>query len=222
MCLKQSPLTRATLAAVVYVYSCACIPKAYADMKNITSAILLENLCLTVSRICSHSSHTPSPLQLPTHTQPPLPLPHRHLAWLGGHSLPGKCAAGRAGSAAFINRQAGNWAKGRLKLCHTAFATAGGMRHVERCLSISSINTIYRIHMLNPRYFSKNSSDLFYFIFFKGCFLIQFCLHIIKRLLSKRERSSSPRIVWSFCQRQTPKSNLAAAAAGSCSASNCG
>lgn len=36
----------------------------------------------------------------------------------------------------------------------------------------------------------------------------------MKRFLSKGERSSLPRPVWSFCQRRTPKSNLAAAADG--------
>lgn len=54
------------------VYSCACIPKAYADMKNITSAILLENLCLIVSRIRSHSSHT-SPFSTYAHTHEACP-----------------------------------------------------------------------------------------------------------------------------------------------------
>lgn len=36
----------------------------------------------------------------------------------------------------------------------------------------------------------------------------------MKRFLSKGESSSLPRLVWSFCQRRTPKSNLAAAADG--------
>lgn len=70
------------------VYSCVrAIAKAYADMKNITSAILLENLCLTVGG-GNHIWLSSSPL----YTFPAcLPPTHRHLAWLRSvvQSFPG-------------------------------------------------------------------------------------------------------------------------------------
>lgn len=203
-------------------------------MKNITSAILLENLCLTVSRIRSHSSHT-SPFSTYAHTHEACPChspTDTSLGWADTRFPEYAPQAEQAALLSLTGRQATElrWAEGRLKLCHTPFTTAGGMRHVEHCLSISSINTIYHIRMLNQPSVSKNSSDLFYFS------LHRVVLNSILPSLNEEvpikggtffpSPASLKFLPKANSQKQFSRSSSsrrnAAAVAGSCSASNCG